>query len=65
MRGGEFDAGGVGRTLVWEADIPGGLFATETYRDEKRRSDIVPVRTNSVEKVVNENCGHLITTNYA
>ena len=63
--GGEFDAGGAGRTLVWNADVPSGLFATETYRDEKRRSDMVRVRTNSVEKVVNENCGHLIKTNWA
>jgi len=60
VRAGEFDEGGVGRTLVWEADIPGGLFASETYRDEGRRSDMVRVRTNSVEKIVNENAGHLI-----
>ena len=65
VKGGEFDAGGVGRTLVWDADVPGGLFATESYRDEKRRSDMLRVRTNSVEKIVNENCGHLIKTSWA
>lgn len=60
IQGGEFDAGGVGRTLVWEADVQGGLFATETYRDEGRRSDMVRVRSNSIEKIVNANAGHLI-----
>lgn len=65
VKSGEFDAGGVGRTLVWEADVPNGLFATETYRDEDRRSDMVRVRTNSTEKITNENCGHLVTTNFA
>ena len=65
VQGGDFSAGGAGRTLVWEADVPSGLYATETYRDEKRRSDMVRVRTNSIEKVVNENAGQLIKTNWA
>lgn len=65
VQGGDFSAGGVGRTLVWEADVPSGMYATETYRDEKRRSDMVRVRTNSIEKVVNENAGQLIKTNWA
>lgn len=65
VKDGEIEKGGVGRTLVWEADVPDGLFATETYRDEGRRSDMVRVRTNSIEKVTNENCGELITTGYA
>ena len=65
VKSGDFDQGGMGRTLVWQADVPGGLFATETYRDEKRRSDMARVRTNSIEKVVNENAGQLIKTNYA
>ena len=65
MKGGDFDEGGMGRTLVWDADVPSGLYATETYRDPKRRSDMARVRTNSIEKVVNENAGHLIKTNWA
>ena len=62
IQGGDYSAGGAGRTLVWEADIPSGMYATETYRDEKRRSDMVRVRTNSVEKVLNGNAGQLIKT---
>lgn len=65
VKGGDFDQGGVGRTLVWDADVPTGLYATETYRDEDRRSDMIRVRTNSIEKVVNENAGELITTNWS
>lgn len=65
VQGGDFSNGGAGRTLVWEADIPSGLYATETYRDEKRRSDMVRVRTNSIEKIVDRNAGELITTSYA
>ena len=61
-KGGDYSEGGAGRTLVWEADIPSGLYATETYRDEKRRSDMVRVRTNSIEKVLNGNAGQLIAT---
>jgi hypothetical protein len=65
VQGGDFDNGGVGRTLVWEADCPGGLYATETYRDAKRRSDMMRVRSNSIEKLVNKNAGQLIKTNFA
>ena len=64
VSGGEFHEGGAGRTLVWDADVPSGLFASETYRDEKRRSDMMRCRTNSVMKVVNENAGQLVTTNW-
>jgi hypothetical protein len=64
-KGGDYSEGGAGRTLVWEADIPSGLYATETYRDEKRRSDMVRVRTNSIEKVLNGNAGQLIATAWA
>lgn len=65
VQGGDFDNGGVGRTLVWEADCPGGLYATETYRDPKRRSDMLRVRSNSIEKIVNGNAGELLKTNFA
>lgn len=64
VQGGDFDEGGVGRTLTWDADSPSGMYATETYRDEKRRSDMMRVRSNSVEKIVNSNAGELIKTNF-
>ena len=63
--GGSFAAGGAGRTLVWDADVPNGLFASETYRDEKRRGDMMRVRSYSKEKIIDETCGQLIVTNFA
>ena len=65
VKEGDFSNGGAGRTLVWEADVPSGLYATETYRNEGRRSDMVRVRTNSIEKLVNANAGQLIKTNFS
>lgn len=60
---GDFMNGGAGRTIVWNAE--GGLFTTETYREEVRRSNVVRVRQHTTEKVIDANCGTLITTNYA
>lgn len=60
---GDFQNGGAGRTLVWNKE--GGLYVTETYRNEAIRSDIVRVRQHTSEKVIDANCGTLITTNYA
>lgn len=65
IQSGSFENGGVGRTIVWGADCPGGLFTTETYRDEDRRGDVVRVRTNSGLKVINPNAGELITTQWS
>lgn len=62
IQGGDFKAGGIGRTMIWDADSEGGLFTTDTYRDEKRRGDIVRVRSNRVEKIINPNAGYLIGT---
>jgi len=62
---GDFMNGGVGRTIVWDADSPGGLFTSESYRDEKRRSSVLRVRSNRVIKVVNSKAMELITTNYS
>ena len=64
VQGGDFDNGGVGRTLVWDAMSPGGLFSTETYRDNKRKSDMCRVTSNSIEKLVNKNAGQLISTGW-
>lgn len=65
IQGGDFSTGGAGRTIVWGADTPGGLFVTETYRSEDRRSDIVRVRQNTDEKIVDQTAGELITTSWA
>jgi hypothetical protein len=55
--------GGAGFTFYWNAE--GGLFVSETYRDEKRRSNMVRVRQNTAEKVTDGTAGTLITTQYA
>ena len=55
--------GGAGFTLVWNKE--GGLYVTETYRDEKRRSNMVRVRQHTTEKITNANAGTLITTQYS
>lgn len=65
IKGGDFSEGGLGRTLVWEADTPNGIFATETYRDEKRRGDMVRVRSNTDEKILDETAGVLLETSWA
>lgn len=61
--GGDFMEGGAGRTLVWNEE--GGLFVTETYRDEKRRSGVIRVRQHTTEKIVNDGAGTLIATQYS
>lgn len=61
LQSGQFTAGGVGRTLVWSGDSAGG-FVSETYRDEERRSDVLRVRMNTSEKIVDANAAVRITT---
>jgi len=63
LAGGDFTNGGAGRTIVWNAE--GGLWVTETYREENIRSNIVRVRQNTVEKVIVAGAGTLITTSYS
>lgn len=63
--GGAFEAGGAARTLVWGADSPGGLYTTETWRDEIRRGDMIRVRSHIASKVIDASCGQIITTSYA
>lgn len=60
---GSLQDGGAGFTLGWNAE--GGIFVTETYRDEKRRSNMLRVRQNTAEKVVDATAGTLITTQYS
>lgn len=62
---GDFMNGGVGRTITWGADSPGGLFTSEQYRDEKRRGDMLRVRSNRSLKIIDPTCGQLIATNYS
>lgn len=64
VSGGEFTAGGIGRTLVWTGDAAGG-FVSESYRDEARRSQVLRVRMNTDEVVIDPNAAVRITTNFA
>ena len=61
--GGEFSGGGFGRTIVWAADSP-VPFVSETYRDEARRADVLRVRQNSAEKVIDGSSIIRITTGF-
>lgn len=65
VAGGDFSAGGIGRTISWGADVPGGLFVSETFRNEERRGNIVRVRMNTAEKLIDLNAGYLIQTNFS
>lgn len=59
---GDFMNGGLGRTIIWDADSPGGLFTSESYRFEPRRGNMLRVRSNRVLKVVSPNCVQLLDT---
>jgi hypothetical protein len=63
VQGGPADAGGAGRTFVWNPE--GGLFVTETYREDKLRSTIVRVRQHTAEKIIDGSAGTLIATQWA
>jgi len=64
LAGGEYTAGGVGRTIQWTKDTT-GLFTPETYRSDERRSDILRVRQHVAEKIIDSTACQLITTSYA
>lgn len=64
LASGDFNNGGIGRTIVWTEDSD-GLYTVETYRDTKIRSDIMRVRQNTAEKIIDTNEGYLITTQWA
>jgi hypothetical protein len=59
--GGEFVAGGFGRSILWGADSP-VPFVAETYRDEARRSNVLRVRQHVSEKVIDGSSIIRITT---
>jgi hypothetical protein len=62
--GGEYQAGGVGRTIQWTKDTT-GLFTPETYRSDERRSNVLRVRQHTAEKVIDATACELITTSYS
>ena len=64
IQGGEYQAGGVGRTIQWSKDTT-GLFTPETYRDDAIRSNVLRVRQHTAEKVIDSTCAALVTTGFA
>ena len=60
---GDFMNGGFGRTIIWDADSPGGLFTSESYRAEARRGNILRVRSNRILKRISPAAAHLINVN--
>lgn len=64
VQGGDFSAGGAGRTITWTGDAD-SAFVTETYRSEQNRSDVIRVRQHTAEKVISAPSGTLITTSYS
>lgn len=65
VAGGDFNAGGAGRTLSWTQAVSSGVFETESWRDEERRGDMVRVRSYCDQKILDETAGQIITTNFA
>lgn len=63
IQGGEYQAGGAGRTIQWSKDTT-GLFTPETYRSDERRSNILRVRQHTAEKVIDGLAFVAITTSY-
>ncbi len=61
VQGGEYQAGGIGRTIQWTKDTT-GLFTPETYRDDSKRSNIMRVRMNTAEKIIDTSAGQTIIT---
>jgi hypothetical protein len=64
IAGGEYQAGGVGRTIQWNKDTT-GLFTPETYRDDRIRSNVMRVSQHTAEKVIDTTACELITTSYS
>jgi hypothetical protein len=57
------EIGGAGRTMVLEELTDGQLYVTESYREEKIRSNRIRVRQDDDTKVINENSGMLVKIN--
>jgi|TARA_Y100000310_G_C20703595_1_gene832389 hypothetical protein len=56
---GPLSSGGVGRTMAYSRR--GGPFVSETYRTEQPPADVVRVRMNTDELIINVNAGQKIT----
>lgn len=54
----------LGNVFRWDSDCADNALV-ETYRDEPRRSNVVRVRQHVDEKIVNVQCGILITNAYS
>ena len=63
IQGGDFIAGGAGRTIQWTKDTT-GLFTPETYRSNEVRSDVLRMRQHTQEVIIDPTCIELITTSY-
>jgi hypothetical protein len=63
VTGGAPEMGGAGRTFVLEGTTGGQLFVTESYREEKIRSNRIRVRQDEELGIVNENSGVLVQIN--
>lgn len=50
---------GLGKTMVFTPDSPEEVLV-ESYREEKRRADVVRARLHTDEKIVDTNFGHLL-----
>lgn len=61
IQGGDFSAGGAGRTIFWEKY--GNLFTSEEYPEYQRDSAVIRVKGHMIEKVVDLTSGQLVTTN--
>lgn len=59
IAGGDFSAGGFGRTLAYTPD--GGVFSAEEYRDETIKADIQRVYNSVDEVIINTNAAEIIT----
>jgi len=50
----------LGRTIIWEPDSGSGPYVVESYRDDKKRGDVIRVRHNVDEKVFDPYFAHLM-----
>lgn len=60
IAGGDFAAGGLGRTISYNPN--GGIFTAETYRQEELKSNVLRVFNSVDEVVINTTAGELIAS---
>jgi hypothetical protein len=59
-KGGDFQEGGVGRTLVWNEEVSSGFFNTMSYRWEKNRTNRIRVHSYFTTHVIDYFSGVLV-----